>query len=362
MTAQPPRREDRSHAEPRARRLRLSMASMARTGLERPRLRGAEGGVEPARTLPGLTLEDQQASLLESCRCRLVARPARRRSDARVATVSGSLFPSGNAGNDMAGSRALTACVAIGLAAISGGSGRAVTFETMDGAPVQMQPYVPEPGAPTVTIPAGTAQPLNQSPNGGNAGGSVTPAGGSDALTTMFSTSWGATAAENAQSLGLNASALASVCVAETTSCNSSASNGSFIGAFQMGPAAFHDGLNAALSVNPALSSQVVPGSSGIRDPTTQAIAQMGYMIIGNTALQSAGISNPTALDYRSFQNFGPTYGVAIATAPGGTLMSGYLPASYLAPNGITPTMTVEQWRLNVSRTIGNSANQPLRV
>lgn len=42
VMAQPPRKEDRSHAQPRAGLLGPSMASMARTGLEWPRsLRGA---------------------------------------------------------------------------------------------------------------------------------------------------------------------------------------------------------------------------------------------------------------------------------------------------------------------------------
>ena len=54
VTAQPPRREDRSHAQPRTGASSApSMASMARTGLERPRS-GAEGGVEPARSCSAL--------------------------------------------------------------------------------------------------------------------------------------------------------------------------------------------------------------------------------------------------------------------------------------------------------------------
>jgi hypothetical protein len=56
VVAQPPLQEDRSHAQPRAGPFSgLSMASMARTGLEWPRsVRGAEGGVEPARSCPAL--------------------------------------------------------------------------------------------------------------------------------------------------------------------------------------------------------------------------------------------------------------------------------------------------------------------
>ena len=61
VTAQPPRREDRSHAQPRVGASSApSMASMARTGLERPRS-GAEAGLN-RRDLPGIRLADQQAS------------------------------------------------------------------------------------------------------------------------------------------------------------------------------------------------------------------------------------------------------------------------------------------------------------
>ena len=53
MPSQPPRNEDRSHALTRAGALAPSMASMARTGVERPRS-GAGGVVEPARSRPAL--------------------------------------------------------------------------------------------------------------------------------------------------------------------------------------------------------------------------------------------------------------------------------------------------------------------
>ena len=55
VTAQPPRREDRSHAQPRAGASSApSMASMARTGLSGRLERRPQGGVEPARTCPAL--------------------------------------------------------------------------------------------------------------------------------------------------------------------------------------------------------------------------------------------------------------------------------------------------------------------
>ena len=263
----------------------------------------------------------------------------------------------------MTGSRARTISVAIGLAAVFGGRGWVVTFETMNGAPVQMQPYVDEPGAPTVTVPLGTAQPfsgLAGSSGSGGSGGS-TSSGSSDALTTILGTTWGATAVANAQSIGLNPSALAMTCVIESA-CDATQRNGSYTGAFQLGAAAFHDGLATALAVNPGLASQVVRGAAGINDPTTNAIAAGGYLLMGATALENAGVSNPTAVDARSYFNFTPQIGVQVARANPEQLMSGLLPPSYMTGNHIPSTMTVGQWRDSVAAKGGSAAYQTVRA
>lgn len=240
----------------------------------------------------------------------------------------------------------------------------AVTFSTMNGAPVQMQPYVDEPGAPMVTVPVGTPQPFASpavSGGSGGAGGSGSTGGSTEALTTMYGTTWGADAGSNAQSIGLNPSALAMTCVIES-SCDVSKSNGSYTGAFQLGAAAFHDGLATALAANPALAPQVVQGPSGINDPTTAAIAAGGYLLQGAQALENAGISNPTALDVRGYYNFTPQIGIRLAQADGGELMSTYLPPSYMTGNAIPGTMTVGQWRENVAAKGGTAAYQPVRA
>lgn len=264
----------------------------------------------------------------------------------------------------MTGSRALTACVAIGFAATVGGPGWAVTFETMNGAPVQMQPYAEEPGAPIVTVPLGTAQPFagsSSSAGSGSGSGSSGSTGSSDALTTILGTPWGATAVANAQAMGLNPSALAMTCVIES-SCNATQHNGSYTGAFQLGAAAFHDGLASALAVNPALASQIVPGAAGINDPTTAAIAAGGYLLQGAKALENAGISNPTALDVRGYYNFTPQIGAQIAVADPREPMAKFLPGSYMTGNNIPSTMTVGQWRDSVAAKGGNAANQTVRA
>ena len=238
--------------------------------------------------------------------------------------------------------------------------------QTLNGAPIQMQPFVVEPGAPTVTVNPGTPNPfggLDGGDGSGSGSGSGTgggSSGSSDALSTMLGTPWGASADANAQAVGVNASALAGMCVVES-GCNANTSaNGSYVGAFQMGTAAFQDGLKTALAADPSLSSQIVQGSAGMTDPTTEAIAASGYLLQANTAMQNAGVSNPTALDARAYYNFGPTYGVYVAQAQPTATMSSILPASYLAGNGISSTETVSQWQASVAAKMGSASGQTI--
>jgi hypothetical protein len=229
--------------------------------------------------------------------------------------------------------------------------------QTLNGAPVQMQPYVTEPGVPAVTVNVGTPNPFGGL--GGGTGGGLS--GGSDALTTMLGTSWGSQASADAQSLGVNASALAATCVLES-GCGANVGNGSGAqGVFQMYPAAFNEGLQTALAANPLLASQIVQGAAGMNDPVTEAIAASGYLMQANQALQNAGVSNPTVLDVRGYYNFGPAYGAQLALAnpnePIANVLSG-MSASALAKNGITPGETVAQWHASVSSKIGNAAGQ----
>ena len=97
---------------------------------------------------------------------------------------------------------------------------------TLNGPPVQVQPYVSEPGVPMITINPGTPNPFagadgdgaatgtgTGTGEGGTSGGTV---GDSIALSTMMGTDWGSTAIANAQSVGVNPSALAATCVLES--------------------------------------------------------------------------------------------------------------------------------------------------
>jgi len=241
---------------------------------------------------------------------------------------------------------------------------------TLNGPPVQLQPYVSEPGVPMVTVTLGTPNTFGGADGGATDGtdgtgsgslGSGGSSGSSDALNTMLGTPWGAQAAADAQALGVNASALAATCVVES-GCGANGGNGSGAqGVFQMYPTAFQEGLNTAIAANPSLASQIVQGTAGMNDPVTEAIAASGYLMQANQALEDAGLSNPTVLDARAYYNFGPQGGINVATASSSELMAQALPmytASQLAADGVTPGMTVGQWQASVASKIGNAAGQ----
>jgi len=246
---------------------------------------------------------------------------------------------------------------------------RAQQAMTLNGPPVQVQPYVSEPGVPLITINPGTPNPFagadgdgaatgtgTGTGDGGTSGGTV---GDSTALSTMMGTDWGSTAIANAQSVGVNPSALAATCVLESGCQNVSTSGAQ--GVFQMYPAAFNEGLQTALAANPALASQIVQGSAGMNDPTTEAIAASGYLMQAAQSLQSAGISDPSVLQARGYYNFGPSNGIALASADPNQTMAAAMPnvsATTLAANGISAGETVAQWQASVATKIGNAVNQ----
>jgi len=258
---------------------------------------------------------------------------------------------------------AATAC-AVALASVPAFGQVAVT---LNGPPVQVRPYVPEPGLPNVTIPLGTLNPFPSDPSGGGSPGEPGGGGGggggspgnvapSDSLSTMLVQPWGIAAVANAQALGVNPSALAATCVLES-GCQNIGGSGAQ-GAFQMYPAAFNEGLQTALAAQPSLASQIVQGDAGRMDPTTEAIAASGYLMQAVQSLQNAGIANPSVLDVRAYYNFGPASGGQIAKADNSVLMSTYVSAAAMQSNRIDPNETIGQWRAAVSAKIGTAAGQ----
>ena len=168
---------------------------------------------------------------------------------------------------------------------------------TLNGPPVQVQPYVAEPGVPLITINPGTVNPFtgvdgDGSGTGSSGDGTGDSGGGtaasSTALDTLLAQSWGAAAIANAEQLGINPSALAATCVVES-GCQNVAGSGTIAGAFQMSAATYTAMINQALVNDPSLASEITPGLAGQMDPATESIAAAEYLMQGAEALQNAG-------------------------------------------------------------------------
>ena len=278
-----------------------------------------------------------------------------------TAVVSSHVRVCGNFGPSMISLAVATAALTLEFTAAAFGQ---VPSVLSGGPPVQVTPYVTEPGVPSITITPGTSNPFagadgtgGTGSGGGSGGGNV---GDSDALTTMLGTSWGSSAVSSADALGINPSALAATCVLES-GCQNVGGSGTVAGAFQMTASTYTAMINAALAQNPSLASQIVPGLAGQMDPATEAIAASEYLAQGAQYLQNQGISDPTVLNVRGYYNFGPQGGAQIANANSDQTMSSVLTgysAATLAKNGITPGETVGQWQATVSAKIGNAAGQ----
>jgi len=201
---------------------------------------------------------------------------------------------------------------------------------------------------------------------GGTTGTLVSATGGigtaddGSTLSKMTSQPWGQVAARNASALGVNPTALAATCSLESNCTANPGGTGTISGAFQMSNGTYAQTVSEVQNSNPDLASQITSKN----DPASQSIAAAEYLKDGATALQAAGIANPTVLDVRGYYNYGPGFAASLATAPGNQLMTTTLAgmsSSTLAANGISANMTVDQWRTSITNKIGASAaSQPV--
>ena len=256
--------------------------------------------------------------------------------------------------------RALAVSLVVGVSGMAWASPSPVT---MNGVPEQVIPAVPEVGLGDFTMPTGTTSIGSDSSSSTGTGAGDTSSGvdlSGTSYDTMMAQSWGALAASNAQTVGVNPVALAATCVVES-GCQNVQGSGSITGAFQMMNSTYTASMAAALAEHPELASSTTSGLAGQNDPATQAIAAAEYLKQAAQQLQSAGVSNPTVLDVRGSYNFGPGNGALIAQATDDQLMSSVLSktsASTLTANGISSTTTVGQWRSSVSTKMGSAATQ----
>ncbi len=271
-------------------------------------------------------------------------------------------LPGGQAGRSASSAATFLACAALCCAAWPARA--ELVPVTRNGLPQQVIPEYQETGAPTfitrVAPPPPVVTPVSTDPGSSGDTSTGSNVGDSLALTKMEATSWGGQAAVNAQSVGLNPSALAATCLAES-GCNGSQATvpgQSAQGTFQMQPAAYKEGIARAEKENPALASQIVPGDAGRYDPVSSAIAASGYLLQGADALQSDGVTNPTVLQTRGYFVFGPGPGPQVAQAPDTATLSSYISQEAMTKNHWPSTETVGQWRASVVKTVGDAANQ----
>ena len=211
------------------------------------------------------------------------------------------------------------AMVAVGV--LMGGVGQAEVqgVAQTGGPPLLPIPQFLETGLPTYTMPVG--RPSEPSPPAGGGGstdpgGSGTGTGGtgdgadSPSMAAMTGRSWGAAAAQNAETVGVTPVSVAATCMIEAGGCQTNpgipGANGTINGTFQMTDATYRDMMASALARNPSLAATVVPGLAGKLDPATQSIAAAEYQRQGAVYLQAHDIANPTVLDVRGYYNFGP--------------------------------------------------------
>ena len=247
--------------------------------------------------------------------------------------------------------------------------------QVMNGVPLLPVPAFDETGLPAFTMPVGataldasttttgTTTTAGDGSAGGDAGtGSVGDGSDSTSMASLNSRSWGAAAAQNAETVGITPVALAATCQIEAGGCQTNPASGSttITGSFQMLDSTYTAMMNAALARNPSLAANIVPGLAGKLDPATESIAAAEYLRQGAVALQSNQVTNPTVLDVRGYYNFGPGNAASIAQADDSALMSSQIKGltdKQLLANGITSGVTtVGQWRASVTSKIGASA------
>jgi hypothetical protein len=235
------------------------------------------------------------------------------------------------------------------------------------GLPVQVKPTYTEPGLPQFSFPTSGGSLLGGSADTGSgsgdgstntSSGGESTAGSGDAYNSMMSQSWGSAAANAAGAMGVSATALAATCAMESNCQNVGASGGgSASGAFQMISSTYTADINGAVAYDPALAGNIVSGSAGQMDPTTEAYAASYELRQDALTLENDGISDPTVLQTRAMYQFGTGAGPRVAAADDSANLEQIVqlsPAS-LAANGLTASSTVGQWRQTIVNKLGSA-------
>jgi hypothetical protein len=115
--------------------------------------------------------------------------------------------------------------------------------------------------------------------------------------------------------------------------------------------------INGAVAYDSALAGNIISGSAGQMDPTTEAYAASYELRQDALTLENDGISDPTVLQTRAMYQFGTGAGPRVAAVDDAANLEQIVqlsPAS-LAANGLTASSTVGQWRQTIVNKLGSA-------
>ena len=212
--------------------------------------------------------------------------------------------------------------------------------------PTQIVPSIEETGAPTFTFPdAGTSS----SAAAGTSGSSSSYSGawgGSDAMSTLLSQSYGEDAVAAAKAAGINPDTLAAVAQIESPFQNTGNRSSSATGVWQITDGTWNE-----------YASKLGLSSAERNDPAAQAkVASAIISSYASTVSKATGTSATSAQVYAAYM-FGTSAGSKIATATSSTPLSSLVSSSSLAANNMSG-WTVGQYLSTVSSRMGSGASE----
>ena len=246
---------------------------------------------------------------------------------------------------------------AVAMAAVVVGHGMPALADlspsSYTGVPAQVIPQAVETGAPSFTTPTGGGSFMGNTgsgPSTGTGSGGTYSGGGGASLDQMMAQSYGQTAYNTAQQLGLNPDAVAGIGQIESGFRNVATSNGSSsaTGPWQITSGTWSD----------YVSKYNLPYTAADRtNPDAQAVVAP-YIIKDYASAVSTALGQPATVQqaYGAYL-FGPGGGSRIATADSGAPMSQFVSSTQLSNNNMVG-WTVGQYNSAIAGRLGSVANE----
>jgi Transglycosylase SLT domain len=224
------------------------------------------------------------------------------------------------------------------------------TAATFSGLPPQIVPSAPEVGVMIMQLPGSGNDTTGAASGGGSTTGGGSSAGSGSAYAAMMATSYGSTAAMDAQSAGISADALAAIGEVESGFQNVPTANGS---SSATGPWQILQGTFSQFNTQYGLGYS----PSDITDPTAQAeVASYIIKDYASTVSQSTGQPATVLQTYGAYV-FGPSAGSDMATAIPSAPLSQFVSPTALANNNMTG-WTVGEFNSVMGAKLGSAASE----